>query len=265
MKNIKSPLNYTGGKFKMLDTIKYLAPANISMLYDIFGGGGNISLNISSKYVYYNEIVPYVTNILEGVKSAKNIDTLLSKIDSIIEEFGLSRTNKIGFEELRYKYNTEELSWEYLYTLMCYSFNYQFRFNNQHKYNSSFGKNRSSFSVNMRNRLESLDITFDSLDFRKVDLSDADENDLVYVDPPYLISTGNYNDGKRGFKGWSEKDERDLLDILDKLHKQGGRFMLSNVTHHKGLKNNILIEWAKKYNSIKISKDYKNCSYQVKT
>lgn len=240
------------------------------MFYDIFGGGGNISLNINSEHVYYNDIVSYIGNMFNEIKG-ENAEFCLSKVNKIIKEYNLSKTNEEGFLKLRQDYNNGKKSWEYFYVLTCYSFNYQYRFNNNHDYNSSFGRDRSSFSPQMEerfiefiHRLNNIDIVFDSKDFRDIDLTDADKNDLVYCDPPYLISIGNYNDGKRGFKGWGVQDELDLLALLDRLDNQGTRFALSNVLEHKGQTNDILKEWSKKYIIHYLNKDYTNCNYQVK-
>lgn len=240
------------------------------MFYDIFGGGGNVSLNVDSEFVYYNDIVHYVSDMFDEVKGG-NADDLLRKVKDVINEYGLSKTNEKGFLKLRQDYNNGRNSWEYFYALTCYSFNYQYRFNNNHEYNSSFGRNRSHFSKRMEkrfvdfvHRINDIDIVFDNKDFRDIDLSDADENDLVYCDPPYLISVGNYNDGKRGFKGWDEGDEKDLLGLLDKLDEQGARFALSNVLEHKGQSNDLLKSWSKKYKIHYLDKDYSNCNYQVK-
>lgn len=65
----------------------------------------------------------------------------------------------------------------------------------------------------------------------------------MYADPPYLITLGSYNDGKRGFNGWNEKEERRLLAFLERLDARGVRFMLSNVLEHKDKRNEILREW----------------------
>ena len=97
-----------------------------------------------------------------------------------------------------------------------------------------------------------------------IDLSSLGENDLVYCDPPYLISTGSYNDGKRGFKDWTPVEEQQLLDLLDTLNERGVEFALSNVLYHKGLSNDLLIEWSNKYKVYYIDKSYANCSYQFK-
>ena len=114
------------------------------------------------------------------------------------------------------------------------------------------------------NALQSKNIEFSNLDFLSVDLSKLGNGDFVYCDPPYLITTGSYNDGKRGFKDWTETEEKQLLELLDQLNEQGVQFALSNVFYHKGLSNDILIDWSKKYEVHYIDKSYSNCSYQFK-
>lgn len=267
---IKSPLNYTGGKYKLLPKILPLFPDDISMFYDVFGGGASLSLNVYSKYIYYNDIVPYVSEVLEGMREI-GAEDCINKIKKIINEYKLSKTNIDGFKKLRDDYNDGNGDWITFYTLMCYSFNYQYRFNNKHEYNSSFGQNRSCFSnategkiIKAINKLNELDIVFDSKDFRKVNFLDADKNDLVYFDPPYLITCGNYNDGKRGFRGWSQQDDIDLMDLCNKLDEQGTRFALSNVLENKGKSNDILKQWSEKYNVHYLNHTYGNCNYHAK-
>jgi len=84
---------------------------------------------------------------------------------------------------------------------------------------------------------------------------------MVYCDPPYLITTGSYNDGNRGFKDWKEKQEVALYELLDRLHNQGVNFALSNVLTHKGVRNEILLDWCKKYVVTHLNNDYSNSSY----
>lgn len=268
-KLVKSPMNYIGGKYKLLPQILPLFPNKISMFYDVFGGGASVSLNVNSEFVYYNDIVPYVSNMFNDLKG-KSIEECLKEIERVIKKYSLSKTNKEGFLKLRKDYNNGDRSWVNFYMLICYSFNYQFRFNNSQEYNSSFGKNRSEYTITTKNKfinfidkLNSIDISFDCKDFREIDYSDADANDLVYFDPPYLISCGNYNDGKRGFKGWSKQDDMDLMKLCDKLDTQGTRFAISNILEHKGLKNDELIKWSKKYNVHYLNYNYNNCNYQA--
>lgn len=267
---IKSPLNYIGGKFKLLPQILERFPDKINSMYDVFGGGGSISLNIKADYIYYNDIVCYISNMFRDLQS-ETIDVALSKIHNIINKYELSKTNLEGFNKLRNDYNNGLKTWEVFYMLMCYSFNNQYRFNNKHEYNSSFGWHKSCYSeitekkfIKFFERLHEINIIFTNKDFREIDLSNTTKNDLVYFDPPYLITTGNYNDGKRGFKGWDEQDERDLFQLCDGLDKQGTRFALSNVFDCKGKSNDILKKWSNNYNLAYIHSNYGNCNYQAK-
>ena len=267
---IKSPMNYIGGKYKLLTQILSLFPSKINKFYDVFGGGANLSLNVDSEYVYYNDIVPYVSEVLKGM-SETTADECVNKIKEIIDEYELSKINIEGFKKLRDDYNKGRKDWLTFYTLMCYSFNYQYRFNNNHEYNSSFGQNKSCFSNTTEKkvkkaieRLNNIDIVFDNKDFRDVDLSNADENDLVYLDPPYLITCGNYNDGKRGFKGWNQQDDIDLMDVCDSLDYRGVKFAMSNVFENKGNKNEELFEWSKEYKVHYINNTFNNSNYQSK-
>src|SRR5690606_9653565 len=88
-------------------------------------------------------------------------------------------------------------------------------------------------------------VIFRSDDFEEL-ISEVDKNTIVYCDPPYLITLGSYNDGKRGFNGWNETDEKRLLNFLDRVDSLNGKFMLSNVLEHKGQENTILKEWLNK-------------------
>ncbi|APR02430.1 TPA: Dam family site-specific DNA-(adenine-N6)-methyltransferase [Clostridium botulinum] len=267
---IKSPMNYIGNKYKLLPQILERFPSKIKTLYDAFGGGGTISLNTKAEHIYYNDIVNYVGNMFSDLQD-ESIEIALNKIHNIINTYELSKTNLEGFNKLRQDYNNGNKSWDMFYVLMCYSFNNQYRFNNNHDYNSSFGWYKSCYSqrtedkfIKFMKKLHGLEIMFDCKDFRDVDYSKANKNDLVYLDPPYLITTGNYNDGKRGFKGWNESDEKDLLSLCDRLDEQGTRFALSNVFECKGKSNDILKKWSSKYRLAYLNSDYSNCNYHKK-
>ena len=261
---IKSPINYIGNKYKLIDQIIPLFPNDISMFVDVFGGSGTVLINTKAEHYVYNDINPYVSSIFKGLVT-EDTDKVVKKIEDIIAEYSLSKTNKEGFEKLRNDYNNGRKDWITLYALMCYSFNYQFRFNNNHQYNSSFGKDRSCFSNRQKQNLYELrnnistDIVFYSRNFIDIDYSDFDEYDLLYFDPPYLASVGNYNDGKRGFEGWTEEHEKKLLNLLDKLNAQGTRWALSNNLKYV---NPLLDEWKDKYNVCYLNGDYSNCNYQ---
>lgn len=262
-KYIKSPINYIGNKYKLIGQIIPLFPDNISMFVDVFGGSGTVLINTKAEHYMYNDINSYVSSIFKGLVT-ENTDNVVRKIENIIKEYSLSKTNKEGFEKLRNDYNNGKNDWITLYTLMCHSFNHQFRFNNNLQYNSSFGKNRSYFSDRQREDLYAMktnintEIAFSSRSFIDIDYSDFNENDLLYFDPPYFASVGNYNDGKRGFEGWTEDHEKKLLELLDKLDEQGTRWVLSNNLKYD---NPFLDKWKDKYIIHYLNGDYVNCNY----
>ncbi len=188
----------------------------------------------------------------------------------ISKKYELSKQNQEGYLRLREDYNNNKdiLS---LFVLTCYSFNHQIRFNNSHQFNTPFGRDRSSYNQNIEKNLiefctalREKDIRLISDDFSKVDLSSLGKYDIVYCDPPYLLSTATYNDGKRGFKDWGLNEENQLLNMLDKLNANQVKFAVSNVLFHKGNTNELLLQWAKNYNINYLNMDYSNCSYQFK-
>ena len=265
---IKSPINYVGNKYRLIKQIIPLFPKKISMFVDAFGGSGTVLMNTEADYYIYNDINPYVSSIVSGLFST-SYDEIIKQIENIISEYDLSMINKEGFERLRDSYNNGRKDWITLYTLMCHSFNHQFRFNNKHEYNSSFGKNRSYFSDRQKQDLLALKHRFankdpiivsskNAFDF---DFSDFDENDLIYFDPPYFNSVGNYNDGKRGFEGWTAEHEKKLYELLDGLDEQGTRWALSNNLKYN---NEFLDAWKDKYHIHYLSGDYLNCNYHKK-
>ena len=235
----------------------------------MFSGLANICINVDADKVICNDINTKVIEMFNTFKTL-DLDEILKKIDKNIETYGLSKTNEAGFLNFRAAYNKTPDPID-LYTLACYSFNYQFRFNNRHEYNNPFGRNRSQFSDKMRaslisfvNKLKSKDIVFCNQDFGDIDLSGLGTQDFVYCDPPYLITTGSYNDGNRGFKDWGEEEERQLYKLLDGLNERNIKFALSNVLSHKGQMNEILSEWSRAYNVIHLNNSYANSSYNTK-
>ncbi len=267
-KFVASPLNYIGGKYRILDQIIPHFPDNINTFVDLFAGGFNVGININADKIIANDLNKYVIELLELFQKTP-IEELLKDIDIVINKYQLSKSNQEGFLKLREDYNNNQNPLM-LYVLICYSFNYQLRFNNDRKYNNPFGKDRSQFSDKLRNklikftaRLQDKNVQFYSNDFEEILNKPLVYGDFVYCDPPYLITTGSYNDGNRGFKNWTKKEEIDLYNVLDELSSKGVKFALSNVLSHKGRTNDSLIEWSKKYRVIPLNRNYSNSSHNT--
>ncbi len=288
---IQSPLNYTGGKYKLLPQLLPHFPKDVDCFVDLFCGGGNVGINAQCNKVIFNDNNSLLRFMFGTFKNMDKQATF-ELIDSIIEKYGLSNTDKYGYDyygcnssdglakynslaylRLREDFNKRN-TYDYayyitLYVLIVYAFNNQIRFNRKGEFNLPAGKR--DFNSKMReklssfiDRLKSGDYKFESYDFRELPNAEWDEKTFVYVDPPYLITCATYNERD----GWNETLERELLQYLDNLHERGIRFALSNVLTSKGKTNHILLDWVNanigRYRVIYLDYTYSNSNYQTK-
>jgi adenine-specific DNA-methyltransferase len=266
---IKSPMNYIGGKYKILPQLFEYFPHEVGTFVDLFAGGFNVSANVDAAKTVCNDMNYKVVEMVRLLCYA-DADAVLQRINEKIAEYKLSKENENGYKAFRNYYNATGNPID-LFALSCFSFNYQFRFNSSLEYNNPFGRNRSCFSETTRRNLMTFmeemkrkNLEFFTCDFREVPFSGLAGDDFIYCDPPYLITTGTYNDGKRGFHDWTETEEKDLYAVLDGANKNNIRFALSNVFVHKNQENRILQNWAQKYRVHYINANYSNCNYQTK-
>jgi DNA adenine methylase Dam len=200
---IKSPLNYTGGKYRLLPQILPLFPKNIGCFVDLFCGGLDVILNVEAQKIVANDICKPLIDLYNEMK-IKGTDDVYNHIYSKIKLYSLSKTNKDGYLQLRNEYNKYKNPLD-LYVLVCYCFNNMIRFNSKLEYNMPFGLNRSDFNSKLEKRLvlflsKIKNIDFVSKSFEEIKVEKLSNNDFVYVDPPYLISIASYNENG----GWNE-------------------------------------------------------------
>ncbi len=269
-KYIKSPLNYIGGKYKLLKQILPLFPSDIGTFVDIFSGGANVGINVSANKHIFNDMNNRINEMFRYFQEQDPVE-LVHKIEQRIGDWDLSKTNEEAFLAFRKQYNVNPNPLD-LYILSSFSYNYQFRFNNSMEYNNPFGRSRSHFSENMKNnllnfvtKLQTLDATFTDFFFSEFDFSQLTSKDFVYLDPPYLITTGSYNDGKRGFSDWGEKQEKEMYKLMKNLSSRNIKFALSNVIIHKGKHNKSLEDFIEEENLFvkHLNFNYKNSSYNT--
>ena len=177
---IPSPLNYTGGKYRLLPQITPLFPKDVSTFVDLFCGGCNVGINADSRRVIYNDINRDLLSIY-GVFKTLGRECLLDSIYGIIERYGLSLTSRYGyshygcdsgsglagynrdkylklradFNERRLKGSSDICQHIMLYVLIVYAFNNQIRFNSDGRFNLPVGKR--DFNSRMERKL--LDFT----------------------------------------------------------------------------------------------------------
>lgn len=252
--NYESPLNYIGNKSRVVSEIKRFLPENISTFMDIFGGGFNVGINIAADNVIFNDYNFFVTELVESFKKYPTYEYLLT-IHKYIKKFGLEKANAEAYVKARAYYNQlpkEKKDPRLLFTIILYGYQQQIRFNSSHEFNNPVGMRWFNDCVlekmiSFSRRIKERDCIFKSCNY--LDLFDEiGTSTFVYLDPPYQLTTGSYNDGKRGFYGWSQSCEKKMFSFLESLSNRGVKFMLSYVVEHKGTENEKIKEWITKNN-----------------
>ena len=276
----RSPLFYVGDKYKLIKEIKTHFPPSTVRFIEPFVGGGSVFLNVNADKYLLNDIDSYVISIHRLLCSySKDRDKFFKSLFSLIDSYGLSlsyRENiipddlKKSFPKTYFaKYNKEayaRMKMDFnagncenimmLYALLIYGFNRMLRFNSKGEFNLPVGDvdfNKNTFVAldDYFRLVNDKNVNWYNMDF-KVFLNWIEycEGDLIYLDPPYLISFSEY------IKIWNEENERDLLRILDELSAKGVKWAISNVTHYRGRINNIFLDWSRGYNSFPIKSNY---------
>lgn len=281
IKQIRSPLFYTGDKYKLIPELKKYFPDKIDKFVEPFVGGGSVFLNIEANEFYENDIDKNIISIHKYLSSFANsedlLNILLSKIDEY--EFSCSYKGKTVPDELRKKYiktyfakynnesykqlkkkynNSDRTDIADLYLLLIYGFNRMLRFNQKGEFNLPVGN--VDFNQNVFDSLtDYIKLTnkknphWSNTDYKEF-LSNINitESDFIYLDPPYLITSSEYN------KRWNQNDDFELCNLLDAFDKNNIRFAMSNVIDYKGKENTELLKWAEKYNIHSIKSNYIN-------
>lgn len=281
IKQIRSPLFYTGDKYKLIPELKKYFPDKIDKFVEPFVGGGSVFLNIEANEFYENDIDKNIISIHKYLSSFANsedlLNILLSKIDEY--EFSCSYKGKTVPDELRKKYvktyfakynnesykqlkekynNSDRTDIADLYLLLIYGFNRMLRFNQKGEFNLPVGN--VDFNQNVFDSLtDYIKLTnkknphWSHTDYKEF-LSNINitESDFIYLDPPYLITSSEYN------KRWNQNDDFELCNLLDAFDKNNIRFAMSNVIDYKGKENTELLKWAEKYNIHSIKSNYIN-------
>ena len=280
-KVIRSPLFYTGDKYKLIPDLKKYFPNDINKFVEPFVGGGSVFLNIQAKQFYENDIDKNIMSIHNYLSSFSSSDDLLKILFDKIEEYQFTcsykgktvpqelkdkyvktyfaKYNAEFYKRLKEKYNASDRSdIADLYLLLIYGFNRMLRFNQKGDFNLpvgnvDFNQNAVDALTNYVNLTNQKKIHWSNKDYKsfisKIKLT---ENDFVYLDPPYLITASEYN------KLWNQKDDDELCALLDELNTNNIRFALSDVVNYKGKENTKLLEWAQKYNVYPIKSNYIN-------
>jgi adenine-specific DNA-methyltransferase len=236
---VEGVMNYTGSKFKMLSQIIPEMDYGKNTFVDAFCGGGSVYSNVLDRYqkVIVNDIITDLIGIHRGLLES---DEIISKTKLLCPD----KDNPVGFGTLRKNYN-DNPSPEGLWALMLSSTNNMVRFNQNLKYNQTFGKRSwndatqrkvNNFTEHIRKFKDNL--VYLSTAFENIEIQ---SDMMIYLDPPY--GRIKNDDGKIGKKQiseagynafWKQEDDMKLYEFIKKIDSIGASFMVSGVLHHDG-------------------------------
>ena len=242
MSNLKPFIKWAGGKTQLLNELTSRIPTDKTEYVELFVGGGALFLNQLSN----TQFVKYTINDLN--KHLYLLYSTLSNKDELLKvTWGLT----VLEESYRYLSNEEQKAY-YLNTRVDFNkyecksldvaqfiflnkagFNGLYRENKKGEFNTPWGGEKKSLSINYDSMndfcdiCQQKDITITNLDYKDC-LKYINKNSFVYLDPPYrpLGGTSNFNTYNAG--GFTDEDQKKLKEFCDEMNKIGAKFMLSN-------------------------------------
>jgi DNA adenine methylase len=250
-KVIIPPIKSQGIKTKLVPWISAIIPEYNGRWIEPFMGTGVVAFNVKANDFLLSDINPHLINFYNAIKS-NEITPLIVKKYLEKEGLHLKLADDNGYEHYKFirdRFNEKFNPLDFLF-LSRAGFNGMIRFNGKGKWNIPFCKKPERFSksyitkiVNQVSKVSQLindDWIFVNKDFREI-LSLANEDDIIYCDPPYH---GRYVDY---YNGWTDDDEHDLYELLLNTKAQ---FILSTWHHNDFRENEMIKEYWDRFNIV---------------
>jgi DNA adenine methylase len=225
---IKPFLKWAGGKYRVLDKLKPSLP-KAECLIEPFLGSGAVFINTDYDHYKLNDINPDVINFYRALKTHKE-----DFIDSCNSLFIPENNSKDRFIEMREEFNNtteDDLRRQQLFLYLnrhCY--NGLCRYNLSGIFNVPFGSYKKPYFPRVElstfaKKLERAELYND--DFSVV-MSEANENCVIYCDPPYipLNDTAYFTSYTKA--GFSHHQQQNLVEASLKAMNTGANVIISN-------------------------------------
>ena len=258
---VKPFLKWIGGKTQILDDLMDIFPTEINNYHEIFLGGGSVLLkvlhNISVGKIKLNGII-YAYDINEPlIYLYKNIQTkhneLYLKIQELITDFNGIQTNNVNRNPTNINEAKSSKESYYYWTRKAYNslskeekksivgssyfiflnktcFRGLFRLNSTGIFNVPYGNYNNPEIINLEhlNLINNLikDVVFTSTSYN-LDVSNFNENDFLYLDPPYALENDKSFVSYTEF-GFDLKEHKKLFNCCNTLNKNNIKFVISN-------------------------------------
>jgi len=251
MRIIVPPIKNQGIKTKLVPWIQALVPEVRGRWIEPFLGTGVVALNSGFQNAILSDTNPHVIQFYRDVKERRITP---SSVRDYLEKEGylLSRADNNGYEHYRIvkdRFNTFHDPLDFLF-LSRAGFNGMMRFNKNGDWNIPFCQKPNRFSkayiTKIVNQVRDAACLvqpgwqFIKKSFEEV-LPLANEDDIIYCDPPYL---GRYVDY---YNGWTEEDEQTLFKLLS--HSKA-KFILSTWHHNEYRENEMMHKFWSCFNVV---------------
>jgi len=222
-------LKWAGGKQQLLRFLIDKSPKNFNKYIEPFLGGGALFYALNPSNAILSDTNPELIHLYK---------TVATDVYSLIDQLDKMEIDKDSYYQIR-ALDPKSLSGPARAARTLYlnktCFNGLFRVNKKGQFNVPFGynKNPKLYSYNELLTVSELlkRTTLLCQDYRVVLKNNVDENDFVYLDPPYL-PISKYSDFKRYTKEqFYEEDHHELAAEVRRLHGMGCHVLLTNSNH----------------------------------
>ena len=221
-------LRWAGGKNWLIKHLPKFIPEKFHNYHEPFLGGGSIFLAINPKQKsFLSDLNPDLIDTYE---------TLKTSVTEIIEDLRQYKNSEDVYYWIRgQQFNNPVKKASRFIFLNQTSFNGLYRVNLKGIYNVPYGHRTKPFldeSIlrTVSERLKSAELF--SGDFTKA-RQNIGRNDLVFLDPPYVVSHNSNGFIKYNQKLFSLDDQYRLSLLIDFIKSRGAYYILTNAAHQK--------------------------------
>ena len=239
-------VKWVGGKTQLLKTeLDPMIPSRFSRYLEPFLGGGSMYLHMVSdlKLTFPACLSDINTDLITSYHIVKNNVTELIEILQTYEQgYKASDNKRQYFNDLRDDYNHQRRSQKgvdmvaMFITINKIDFNGMFRVNQNGDFNVPWRKYDQNIPticdkqnlLNVSTVLNHSNPLIGCGDYTGMLLSEAVEDDFVYLDPPYYPISETSNFTSYSTNGFTKEDHIKLSKIFAKLSDRGCKVLLSN-------------------------------------
>ncbi|MDO4430434.1 MAG: Dam family site-specific DNA-(adenine-N6)-methyltransferase [Lonepinella koalarum] len=227
----RSFLKWAGGKFRLTEAINRQFPKNKTCLVEPFVGAGSVFLNSNFERYILADINPDLITLFNQVKA--DVESFITALKPIF--FHLEANTKSYYYARREEFNQSQdpflRSVLFVY-LNRFGFNGLCRYNSKNEFNVPFGAYKTHYFPEKELRYfaeKAQSAVFFCGDFQQT-FQLADENCIIYCDPPYAPLPQNSNFTQYAGNEFSEAEQTALAHLA--LHTAQQRQIPVLISNH---------------------------------